>query len=218
MIASQRWNGLVQFGFRLLYHEMAWTYDFVSWGVSLGQWRAWQRAALRYLDVEPGTRVLELAHGTGNLQIDLRTAGLISVGCDLSSQMGRIARRKLARHRIAPVLVQSRAQQLPFSDACFSVAISTFPTEFIIAPQTLHEVYRVLQPGGRLVIVPEGLLTGGGLLREVLEWAYRVTGQRQAWPDAVKQRFAAVGFQWREETVVFSRSEARVIIAQKREN
>ncbi len=35
------WVGLIKFGFRLLYQEMAWTYDWVSWLVSLGEWRRW---------------------------------------------------------------------------------------------------------------------------------------------------------------------------------
>src|SRR5512135_3739603 len=93
---------------------MAWTYDTVSWAVSLGEWRAWQRTALRHLNVKPGCRVLELAHGTANLQIDLRTAGLDSVAIDFSPAMGRIARRKLIRHRIAPQVVRARAQAIPF--------------------------------------------------------------------------------------------------------
>src|SRR5215510_11112699 len=92
---------LVKFGFRLLYNELAFTYDSVSWIVSLGEWRSWQRAALKHLNVSHGATVLEIAHGTGNMQIDLRTAGLLSVGVDFSPYMGRIASRKLARNRIA---------------------------------------------------------------------------------------------------------------------
>jgi hypothetical protein len=43
------WWRLVRFGFRLLYNEMAFTYDAVSAVVSLGEWRSWQRAALNFL-------------------------------------------------------------------------------------------------------------------------------------------------------------------------
>jgi ubiquinone/menaquinone biosynthesis C-methylase UbiE len=212
------WWRLVKFGFRLLYNEMAWTYDLVSWVVSLGDWRRWQRAALRYLDVPPGTCVLELAHGTGNLQLDLRTAGLTSVGFDLSAQMGRLTRRKLLRHRIAPVLVRGQAQALPFATAQFPAVVSTFPTEFIVDPATVQEIYRVLQPGGRLVFVPLGLLTGGGLLRVVLEWAYRVTGQRGPWPVEPFAVFRAAGFTLYQAVVVYPRSEAVVFIAEKSRN
>src|SRR5512140_2403411 len=123
---------LVKFGFRLLYNEMAWTYDTVSWVVSLGEWRTWQRTALRHMNVTPGSRALELAHGTANLQIDLRTAGLDSVAIDFSPAMGRIARRKLIRSRSAPQLARARAQALPFPSNTFPAAVSTFPTEFIV--------------------------------------------------------------------------------------
>lgn len=210
------WWALVRLGFRLLYNELAWTYDLVSRVVSLGDWRTWQRAALRHLGVAPGACVLELAYGTGDLQIDLRTAGLTSVGLDLSPAMGRIARRKLLRHGVHPALVRGRAQALPFASASFPAVVSTFPTGFIVEPETLREVNRVLQPGGRLVIVVNGLLTGGGALRAVLEWAYRVTGQRGPWPVALGERFQEAGFRLQQVTETYPRSQAIVLIAEKR--
>ena len=60
-----RW--LLRFGFRLLYNELAWTYDWVSRAVSLGQWRHWQRAVIPRLS---GQRALEIAFGTGDLVVD----------------------------------------------------------------------------------------------------------------------------------------------------
>ncbi len=210
------WWRLVRFGFRLLYNEMAFTYDLVSQIVSLGEWRCWQRAALRHLDVPPGARVLELAHGTGNLHLDLYAAGLQPVGLDLSRAMGRIARRKLARRGIMPALVRSRAQALPFPNSSFSTVVSTFPTEFIVDPATLAEVYRVLQPAGRLVFVPNGTLTGGGPARQGLELAYRATGQRGPWPPGVEERFTDAGFELTAAKAPCKRSYATVLIAMKR--
>lgn len=211
------WWALVKLGFRLLYNELAWTYDLVSWIVSLGDWRQWQRAALRHLQVAPGARVLELAYGTGNLQIDLRTAGLESVGFDLSRQMGNITRRKLLRHRIEPVLVRGNAQRLPFPDEAFPAVVSTFPTEFIFEPATVSEVYRVLQPGGRLVVVASGYLTWGGPIKAALEWAYHVTGQRGPWPVTPLQIYLDAGFTLRQAVVDYPRSRAVVLIAEKTE-
>ncbi len=206
---------LVRFGFRLLYNEMAWTYDTVSWIVSLGEWRSWQRAAIKHLDVARGARVLELAHGTANLQIDLRTAGLDSVAVDLSPYMGRIARRKLIHNRITPKLVRARAQALPFPDAAFPAVVSTFPTDFIVDPGTLAEVYRVLEPGGRLVFVPNGVLTRGGLARQGVEAAYRITGQRAPWPVPIEERFKAAGYKLSFVTEPRRISQAQIVIAEK---
>jgi ubiquinone/menaquinone biosynthesis C-methylase UbiE len=209
------WWRLVKFGFRLLYNEMAFTYDTVSWIVSLGEWRSWQRAALKHLHVEPGQQVLELAHGTANLQIDLYAAAIRSIALDFSPYMGSIARRKLSQHSIPYRLLRARAQALPFRDSQFGAVVSTFPTDFIVDPATIAEVYRVLQPGGRLVFVPNGQLTGGGVAKQGLEVAYRATGQRGPWPHRIEDRFTQAGFTLAEVLEPCRISVAQVIIAQK---
>ncbi len=206
---------LLRFGFRLLYNEMAWTYDAVSWVVSLGEWRAWGCSAIGHLNAPPGSRVLELAHGTGHLQGALRSAGYASIGYDLSRAMGRIASHRLRLRGITPDLVRGYAQQLPFSAGSFAALICTFPTEFIVDPATIAEAYRVLQPGGRLVFVPSGSLTGRGVAQSTVEAAYRVTGQRGSWPSAVWARFTVAGFTVSEEVEPCKRSVAHVVIAEK---
>ncbi len=209
------WWRLVKFGFRLLYNELAFTYDMVSAAVSLGEWQAWQRAALNFLQPPHTAPVLELAHGTGNLQLDLHAAGIPSLAIDLSPYMGRIAARKMRRAGVPAHLIRARAEQLPFRAEAFSAAISTFPTAFILAPQTLREVHRVLQPHGRLIIVPNAALTGKGAAQRSIELAYRATGQRGAPPSNLSERFAAAGFQVRFAEVAAKRSVAHVVIAEK---
>ena len=98
------WWKLIQFGFHLLYNQFAWTYDAVSVVVSFGQWHSWQQTSLKHLNVESGARVLELAHGTGNLEIDLHNAGYKVIGYDLSPYMGRITQPKLTAQGIHPQL------------------------------------------------------------------------------------------------------------------
>ena len=212
---QKAWWTLVRFSFRLLYNEMAFTYDAVSWMVSLGQWRDWQRAALAHLDTPPGTRVLELAHGTGNFEIDLRRAGYRTTAIDLSPAMGHLARHKIRRWGYRAPLVRAQAQALPFADRHFHAAVSTFPTEFIVDPATLCEVYRVLKPGGRLVVVFNGVLTSGSAVKDALEFAYRVTGQRGPWPVDVKQRFADAGFHAEMIVEELARSAVLLFVAEK---
>jgi len=187
------WWCLVRFGFRLLYNEMAFTYDAVSWVVSLGAWRCWQRSALEFLTPD-SLRVLEIAHGTGNLQLDLHEMGLQVVGYDLSPAMGRIARQKLRNYGYNPNLVRGRAQTLPLSDAHFDAVVCTFPTDFILQPATLGEVRRVLRPGGRFIVVLSGTFVGRGIMKQVLEWAYRATGQREEYGLDLSAYFMAQGF------------------------
>ncbi len=209
------WWRVVKFGFRLLYNEMAFTYDVVSAAVSLGEWRAWQRAALNFLQPPHSAPVLELAHGTGNLQLDLHAAGIPSLAIDLSPYMGRIAARKLRRAGVPARLIRARAEALPFRAESFSAAISTFPTAFILAPETLGEVHRVLQPHGRLIIVPNATLTGKGAAQRSIELAYRATGQRDGAPFNLQARFSAAGFHLRFAEVPAKRSVAQVVIAEK---
>jgi ubiquinone/menaquinone biosynthesis C-methylase UbiE len=210
------WWSLVKFGFRLLYNEFAFSYDWVSHVVSLGAWRCWQRAALKHLRVPEGSLLLELAHGTGNLQLDLRALGLQAVGYDLSPYMGQIARRKMQQAGLPVRLARGRAQQLPFADGSFVAVISTFPTNFILENETLSEVYRVLQPGGQFLIVPNGVLNSGGAAEAGIEWLYRVTGQREAGAFDVNSFFEQHGFSAEILQESCPRSVATVIVARKK--
>jgi ubiquinone/menaquinone biosynthesis C-methylase UbiE len=211
------WWGLIQFGFYVLYNQLAWTYDLVSKVVSLGQWHSWQLTALNYLNVESGARILELAHGTGDLEIDLHDAGYRVIGYDLSPYMGRIAQRKLKVRGINAKLVRGMAQKLPFPTGAFSAVVSTFPTNFIFAPETLQEVHRVLQPSGRLVIVPGGSLTGGSLAVRFIEWLYRITGQsgQEAYQPII-DFFNQNGFELQVIEEKLSRSRAWVFVATRK--
>jgi ubiquinone/menaquinone biosynthesis C-methylase UbiE len=210
---AKLWWRLISLGFRLLYNEMAWTYDLVAWVVSLGQWHNWQRAALHHLNTNSGDRVLELAHGTGNLQLDLFSAGYQRIGLDISPFMGHLAGRKLRKHHLKSPLVRGRAQYLPFPDNSFDAIVSTFPTPFIIESETLAEAHRILKQGKRLVIVPSGVLTGGGLLKQGLEFAYRVTGQRGPWGIQLEDHFLNAGFSVEMVVQKCPYSVAYVIIA-----
>jgi ubiquinone/menaquinone biosynthesis C-methylase UbiE len=203
--------------FSLLYNQMAWTYDLVSWTVSVGQWRSWQRASLPYLR---GRRILEVAHGTGNLLLDLVSLGFQPVGLDLSPAMGRIARRKLKRSLASddlPLpLVRGRVQELPFADNAFTTLVSTFPTEFFVQPAAIAEFYRVLEPAGVFVCVPGAQITSLGLADRWAAWLFRVTGQSAtAWFDPVLERFTNAGFQARLEQVRQPRGVVILVVAHK---
>lgn len=191
---TQQWWCLVNFGFRLLYNELAFTYDLVSVVVSLGQWRCWQRISLEHLPPPDAGPVLEIAHGTGNLHLDLHTAGYDALGYDLSPQMGRITRNKLRRRGIKASLTRGYAQRLPYADDSFAAIVSTFPTDFIVSPETLRETHRILKSGGVLVVVLNGELTGSGPIARFIEWLYGITGQREGTDVEPTAFFRGYGF------------------------
>ncbi len=181
-LGAKVWRSGLQTGFHLLYNQLAWTYDTVSGVVSAGKWREWQRAALPFVR---GPRVLELGHGPGHTLLELQQAGCEVTGLDLSPAMGRQALRRGRSHGELLAVVGGRAQALPFPAAGFDTVISLFPTPYVVDPATLNEVYRVLVPGGRFIILPEARLTPTTAPNRALEHLYRLTGQRPSTvPDA----------------------------------
>jgi ubiquinone/menaquinone biosynthesis C-methylase UbiE len=181
--------------FEALYGPFAWAYDWVSRTFFLGQWRLWQRAAIRYLR---GPKVLEVGMGTGDLQLDMARAGLDPWGVDLSPQMLRRARRKASRDTQSPLRAcRARAQALPFPTGCFDSVVSTFPSDYIVAPETLAEIDRVLRPGGRLVIVPGGVLAARDSRSKLLERvAALVYGDKRSMEDIERRLRSSTQSSW----------------------
>lgn len=189
------WRRIVKLGFRLLYHELAWSYDLVSWLASRGLWRRWQRAALAFLPAEgrflevgfgPGHLLLDLACGPSQTQVGrpvrLAHQGGASAqawpavrqvfGLDLSPAMLCLARRRLARQTLSVPLVRGRAQALPFASGTFDAVIVTFPTPFVYDPAWIQDLARILRKVRR---TGDDARRGGGRL-VVVEQA-EFTGQ-----------------------------------------
>jgi SAM-dependent methyltransferase len=177
-----------RFFFYLLYHPFSFAYDMVAATVSLGRWKDWVLSVIPFIE---GTRVLEIGHGPGHLQRALLGQGLFSVGIDESAPMGHLARRNLQR-RSAPrlntsrtdrdidcniMLIRSIGQYLPFPDGSFDSLVATFPASYIFDQDTLEEAYRVLNPGGRFVILPGASILGRSFMDRVMALLFRITGE-----------------------------------------
>ncbi len=209
-------TAFLRFAFHHFYTTFAWTYDGVAMLVSFGEWQAWGRAALT--QVPSGARVLELAHGPGHLHMHMREREIDVVSIDLSRQMGQLLRSRMDRMALSYRQAQADAQRLPFADAQFDCVISTFPTGFIFAADTLHDVGRVLKLGGRLVIVPSIEIASHGLTATMVRLAYRVTGQHAYSADQVQQIrhcFATAGFEFAEQHVATRHARVTVWVCNK---
>jgi ubiquinone/menaquinone biosynthesis C-methylase UbiE len=202
----------IKFGFHLLYHELAFTYDAVAWLVSLGQWQAWGRTAL---DRVRGPRVLEIGHGPGHLLIALARSGRRPIGIDLSPQMIRLAQRNIQQAGVSVPQVQCRVQALPFRSGEFDSVVATFPSDYIADPATLREVQRVTNERGRLIVVFGAQLIGREPGKLLIEWLYRITGQREAQLDDEESVFERAGMPARVETETVGASAVTLIVAEK---
>ena len=198
--------------FTQLYNAFAWSYDLVAWIVSLGKWDDWVAVAADEIE---GPRVLELGHGPGHLQVILAEKGIMTTGIDLSPQMGRIAARNLHKANLVVRLLQSQAQKLPFRSATFQQVTATFPSEYIFEPNTLSEAYRVLVPGGQLVVLPVAWITGDKWYERFAAWLFKITGQAPIPNKKIIQPFKNAGFSVSEKWIKKEGWEAFIILAKK---
>ena len=188
---------LLRIFFQLLYHQFAWTYDFVAWAVSLGRWRSWVLGIIDLVDED--SPILELGHGPGHLQLALNQQGVSTLGLDESRWMSQLAYARLERNNVSPKLVNGCAEGLPFANGSIQQVVSTFPSEYIFSPDTLAEIYRVLAPGGCLITMPFAWITGSRWYESFAAWLFQVTGQSprpdmQEIGEKLKRPFDNAGF------------------------
>lgn len=198
--------------FYFLYHQFAWSYDFVAGIVSLGLWQDWVPSILPHLS---GRDILELGHGPGHLQLTLRENNYNTIGIDESGQMVRLASARLYKAGYDPQVIRGLSQLLPFEDETFHHVVSTFPTEYIYRLETIAETFRVLTPGGSLIILPVAWLTGDHRLEHFMSWVYRITGQAPEWDDRYLEPYSKAGFRTQTLKMEIRSSIVLIIIATK---
>lgn len=157
-------------------------YDRMNHLMTAGLDRCWRKRAVQGVH----GNVLDVACGTGDMAVELLRQGCSVTGVDLSKEMMAIAKRKApqAEYRLADV------ERLPFGDASFDAVTCAFGVRnFVHLEQGLHEMLRVLKPGGRMVILE--LATPDSSLirpfynlytRRIIPWlGQRLAGSREAY-------------------------------------
>ncbi|QYF94923.1 methyltransferase domain-containing protein [Massilia sp. PAMC28688] len=119
--------------------------------------------ALEFLDrlkLLPGTRMLDVGCGAGQIAIPAAQAGVDVTGVDIASNLIEHARRRAATDNVRARFEEGDAEMLPFPDASFDVVVSLIGAMFAPRPELVaRELIRVCRPGGRIHMAnwtPEG--------------------------------------------------------------
>lgn len=139
-----------------IFTGIARSYDRAGALFSFGQDPRWRHALVAEVRADPDDVVLDVATGTGLVAVELaRRYGSRVVGLDRSADMLTEASR---RNGLIAALVNARAERLPFADATFDHVTFTYLLRYVDDPAgTIHELARVLKPGGRLAALEFGV-------------------------------------------------------------
>lgn len=106
-------------------------------------------------EISPGSSVLEIAPGPGYFAIELAKLGAFQItGLDISETFVEIARANAANARVQIDFRRGNASDMPFGDELFDFLVCCAAFKNFTEPlAALHEMYRVLKPGGRALII-----------------------------------------------------------------
>jgi demethylmenaquinone methyltransferase/2-methoxy-6-polyprenyl-1,4-benzoquinol methylase len=142
-----------------VFHSVAKQYDVMNDLMSFGIHRLWKRFTIDASGVRPGNAVLDLAGGTGDLTAKFSQLvgkdGTV-VLADINSSMLNVGRDKLRDKGLVQNIkyVQANAQYLPFEDNTFDIVTIAFGLRNVTdKDMALRSIYRVLKPGGRLLVL-----------------------------------------------------------------
>jgi demethylmenaquinone methyltransferase / 2-methoxy-6-polyprenyl-1,4-benzoquinol methylase len=138
---------------RAMFDRIAGVYDRLNGVMTAGLHHHWRRRAADLACVGPGSRVLDVATGTGDLAVELAArvgpSGEV-IGTDFSERMLELARAKAPELRFET----ANALALPYADDSFDACTVGFGARnFSSLPDGLREMARVVRPGGRVVVL-----------------------------------------------------------------
>ena len=142
-----------------VFDSVAGRYDLMNDLMSFGIHRLWKKFAIELAAVRAGERVLDLAGGTGDLSAAMaaRVGAKGQVICsDINAAMLGVGRQRLTDRGVVGNVeyVQANAEKLPFAEGAFDCITIGFGLRNVTDKQAaLNSMYRVLRPGGRLLVL-----------------------------------------------------------------
>ena len=141
-----------------VFTSVASKYDVMNDVMSLGIHRIWKEAMMDWLAPRPSQKLLDVAGGTGDISFKfLKRAGSgHATVLDITENMLIEGRKRAEANQVLDSLnwVVGDAMALPFADNSFDVYTISFGIRNVTRPQeALNEAFRVLRPGGRLMVL-----------------------------------------------------------------
>ncbi len=141
-----------------VFTSVASKYDIMNDVMSMGIHRIWKEAMMDWLAPRAGQKLLDVAGGTGDISFKFlgRAGSGHATVCDITESMLIAGRKRAEAESMSANLdwVVGDAMALPFSDNTFDVYTISFGIRNVTRPQeALNEAYRVLKPGGRLMVL-----------------------------------------------------------------
>ena len=151
-----------------VFNSVASKYDIMNDVMSVGIHRVWKEAMMDWLAPRAGQKLLDVAGGTGDVSFKFlgRAGSGHATVLDLTEPMLVEGRKRAEAAAMADSLdwVVGDAMALPFEDNTFDVYTISFGIRNVTRPQeALNEAYRVLRPGGRLMVLEFSQLPNDGL-------------------------------------------------------
>ncbi len=140
-----------------MFDNISHRYDFLNHFLSLGIDKAWRKKAINLLRSSSPKLLLDVATGTGDFALqalDLKPDKIF--GVDISEGMLEVGKKKLAERGLTDKieLLKGDSENLPFEENKFDAVTVAFGVRnFENLEKGLREIYRVLKPGGKLVVL-----------------------------------------------------------------
>ena len=156
-----------------IFENVSGRYDLMNDFMSLGIHRVWKKSMLDWLAPRRGQSLIDVAGGTGDIAfnfIKIAKTGASATILDLTESMMIEGKKKTIDLPEESQInwVCGDAMRMPFSDSTFDVYTISFGIRNVTnISKTLSEAYRVLKPGGRLMI-----LEFSSVNNDLISWIY----------------------------------------------
>jgi SAM-dependent methyltransferase len=159
--------------------------------------RVIEKCAEEFIDrlaLSPGSRVLDVACGSGNLAVPAAQKGANVTGVDIATNLLEQARERATSSGLSIQFDEGDAEQLPYDDGSFDTVVTMFGAMFAPRPELVaKELTRVCRPGGRIAMAN---WTPGGFIGQM----FKTTGKHVAPPPDMPSPI-----KWGEEETVRER-------------